>query len=192
MKQSEIEEALMSLWVLVKETSPIIIGSQALHGRHPDLADDIMYSREVDVILPNKARMGRWLNEVVGDDTPYAVDRGYYIDHVMPVEGLPIFAAGWEGRLIKKTLSTPDKEPLVASYLSPEDLVICKLGAGREKDLAFVEAIVRRGIVTIEAVQELVEAVPVPYQAKVTKGIQNVRVRLEEADPKPPAPTSGI
>lgn len=60
MKQSEIEEALLSLWVLVKKTDPIVIGSQALHGKFPDIADDIMYSREVDVILPNKHRMGRW------------------------------------------------------------------------------------------------------------------------------------
>lgn len=126
MRHSEIEEALMSLWVLVREPCPIVIGSQSLHGKFPDMADDIMYSREVDVILPNKFRMGRWFNEVVGDDTPYAVDRGYYIDHVMPVDGLPIFALGWESRLIHQALEINGGSGVLAAYLSPEDLVICK------------------------------------------------------------------
>lgn len=191
MKHSEIEEALMSLWVLVKESSPIVIGSQALHGKFPDVADDIMYSREVDVILPNKHKMGRWLNEVVGDDTPYAVDRGYYIDHVMPVEGLPIFALGWESRLIHKALGISGAEGVLAAYLSPEDMVICKLGAGRSKDFAFVESLIRHGMVDVGSIESLADAVPDAYREKVKAGIQGIKERIESAEPSPIYPKPG-
>ena len=189
MKQFEIEEALNSLWVLVREPNPIVIGSQSLHGKFPDVADDIMFSREVDVILPTKVRLGRWLNEVVGDDTPYSVDRGYYIDHVIPVDGLPIFAAGWESRLIKKAVSLNSENQVLASFLSPEDLVICKLGAGRAKDFVFVEALVRRGLVALDAVEALADGVPMPYQDKVKEGIQ--RIKAQDGDLyEPPTPSS--
>lgn len=179
MKQYEIEDALSSLWVLVREPSPIVIGSQSLHGKFPDIADDIMFSREVDVILPNKVKLGRWLNEVVGDDTPFSVDRGYYIDHVIPVDGLPIFASGWEDRLIKKAVSLNSENQVLASFLSPEDLVICKLGAGRAKDFVFVEALVRRGLVTLDAVAALAEGVPMAYKDKVKSGIRRINEQVE-------------
>jgi hypothetical protein len=189
MKQFEIEEALTSLWVLVREPSPIVIGSQSLHGKFPDIADDIMFSREVDVILPNKVRLGRWLNEVVGDDTPYSVDRGYYIDHVIPVEGLPIFATGWESRLIKKSVMVNSEKQVLASFLSPEDLVICKLGAGRAKDFVFVEALVRRGLVALDAVEALAEGVPMAYQDKVKSGIQRINAQIDGDSNEPPTPS---
>lgn len=75
MKKSDVDEALVALWVLVHEPEPVVIGTQALHGKHPDVADSILYSREIDVMLPTKARLGNWLIDVVGDGTPFAIYR---------------------------------------------------------------------------------------------------------------------
>lgn len=159
----------------MKETNPIIIGSQSLHGKFPDVADTLLPSRKVDVILPNKSVMGKWLAQVVGDYTPYADDRGYFIDHVLPVEGLPVFSNGWKKRLIVHPLIINGVESGSASYLSPEDLVIGKLGAGREKDFVFLEALVKGGFVDLDTVQNLVAGVSSNYAEKVQAGLYKLR-----------------
>jgi len=168
MKKSEIDDALAALWTLVKETQPIIIGSQALHGKFPDVADTICFSREVDVMLPNKLWMSKWIFEVVGEGTPFDVDRGFYIDHVIAQPGLPILADGWKERAIRHEFVFDGKVQGSVLYLSPEDMAISKLGAGRPKDIGFVSALLQQGYITLPDLQELVSQVAEPaYRSKV-------------------------
>ena len=174
MNKSEITDALAALWVLVHEPEPIVIGSQALHGKYPDLADSIQYSREIDVILPNKWKLGNWLSDVVGDGTPFEVDRGYYIDHVLAKEGLPILADGWKERAFKEQLVVNGTVHGQSLFLSPEDMAISKLGAGREKDIEFVRTLIERGYIRLSEVQALVPCVAAAYRARVQKGVDAI------------------
>ena len=58
--------------------------------------------------------------------------------------------AGWQGRLIR--IETPATMGAVGWCLEPHDLAVSKLAAGREKDYSFVEAMVRRRMVSVELV----------------------------------------
>lgn len=178
MKKDQVDDALKCLWVIVRENSPIVIGSQALHGTHPDAADDLLYSREVDVILPNRAKLGNWLSEVVGEGTPFEADRGYYIDHVLAREGFPILAQGWEDRAISEPLISDGKKVGDTKYLSVPDLAISKLGAGREKDLVFVQKLIHAGYLALADVRALVEKLPQQFRQTVQKNLAIIEADL--------------
>lgn len=182
-KSIEIDQALESLWVLVRETSPIVIGSQSLHGKFPDVADTILYSREVDVILQNKAKLGNWLSDVVGDGTPFAVDRGYYIDHVFVSEGFPVFAKGWQDRSIKRPVIYNGQKVGEVQFLSPEDMAISKLGAGREKDFIFIAALIEKGLLEIGAIEDLIPLLDHVQIQKVTSGLNFLISKVLERSP---------
>ncbi len=57
----------------------------------------------------------------------------------------PIAPSGWLGRC--KAVSTPDMNGVTALRMEPYDLCVAKLLAGREKDVAFVHALLRAGLV---------------------------------------------
>ena len=50
MKKQQLDHVLRAAGRVTGEKQFVIIGSQALHGKHPDLADDIVMSAEVDLI----------------------------------------------------------------------------------------------------------------------------------------------
>lgn len=182
MKKSEVDSAMLSLWVLVREVSPIVIGSQSLHGKFPDLADTILYSREVDVILPNKAKLGNWLVEVVGPGTPFEADRGYYIDHVVPRDGLPVLASGWEARALREPILFDGGVEGHVSYLSPEDMALSKLAAGRDKDFVFLGQLVEAGYIKIAEIEALIPLIPVPHRDRVLDGMSRLHAILATTD----------
>ena len=163
MKSAEVDDAMRCLNVITGEVDLVIIGSQSLHGTAPDVADEIMVSREVDVILPHRANLAKWVDEVVGQGTPFESERGYFIDHIVPHEGLPVLASGWEDRLLVREISPGVRQ----KYLSPEDLVIATLAAAREKDRIFVSGMIRRELVTRENVELLLPKVADCYRVGI-------------------------
>jgi hypothetical protein len=50
MKKQQVDHVLRAAGQISGEKQFIIIGSQSLHGKYPDLADDIVLSAEVDLI----------------------------------------------------------------------------------------------------------------------------------------------
>lgn len=175
MNKDQVDDALDSLRVITNETHMIVIGTQSLHGTHPNLPDDIVFSREIDVILKNKATLANWISDVVGNYTPFEAERGYFIDHVRPKPGLPVLADGWEQRMTREQISGK----CIIDYLSPEDLVIAKLGAGREKDFPFVAGMLNRGVVTAEAIAALISVVHTDYQQKVAESFSRALAMAE-------------
>ncbi len=119
----------------------IIIGSQSLHGKHPDMADDIVRSAEVDLIAKRDASRTEWLN-VIGQDSKFHEEFGYYADPVD--ETTATFPEGWKGRLVN--LPAGDTDGVTGLCLDPHDLAIAKYFAGREAVLT--GELATRGIVS--------------------------------------------
>ena len=110
----------------------IIIGSQSLHGKYPDLPDDLVKSFEVDLMALEKADRTEWL-EVIGAYSPFHESFGYYAD---PVDDkTATLPKGWKGRLVN--LPPGDTDGVRGLCLDPHDLAIAKYVARREKDLIF-------------------------------------------------------
>lgn len=145
MKKQQVDHVLRAAGRITGERRFIIVGSQALHGKHPDLADEILTSFEVDLIASDRTDRTEWLN-VIGVDSQFHETYGYYADAVDT--GTATLPKGWRGRLV--SLPPGDTDGVRGLCLDPHDLVIAKYAAFREKDLVFTRELARRGIVSEE------------------------------------------
>ena len=110
----------------------IVFGSSALLASFPELGDagrPLELSYDADLFVePCDPQLAAVLHEALGDGSLFAQRSGYHADVLRP-EILADLPPGWERRLVPLP-GIPN-----ASALSPADLVILKLQAGRAKDL---------------------------------------------------------
>ena len=76
MKKQQVDHILRAAGEITGETQFIIIGSQSLHGKHPNLPDEILVSFEVDLIAKKKPDRTEWLN-MIGQDSRFHETHGY-------------------------------------------------------------------------------------------------------------------
>ncbi len=152
MKKQQLDHVLRAAGRITGEKQFVIIGSQSLHGKYPDLPDDIVRSAEVDLIAKQDSTRAEWLN-AIGQNSSFHEQFGYYADPVD--ESTATLPKGWKGRLVN--LPPGDTEGVRGLCLDPHDLAIAKYVARREKDLAFTGALARRGIVTKERLLTLLD-----------------------------------
>jgi hypothetical protein len=168
MKKHQLDHLLRAAGRITGERRFIIVGSQSLHGKHPDLADEIVASAEADLIAKSKVERTEWLN-AMGQDSPFHQEFGYYADPVE--EGTATLPAGWKGRLVN--LPPGDTDGVQGYCLEPHDLVIAKHVAGRDKDRAFTRELARRGLVSRASLLSLLD------RTAVTEGVrQRIRAQI--------------
>jgi hypothetical protein len=152
MKKHQLDHVLRAAGRITGEKQFVIIGSQSLHGKYPDLADDIIRSAEGDLLATGNVSRTEWLN-VIGQDSPFHEEFGYYAD---PVDSsTATLPKGWKKRL--STLPPGDTEGVKGLCLDPHDLAIAKYVARREKDRVFNRELARRGIVVEAQLLALLE-----------------------------------
>jgi hypothetical protein len=152
MKKQQVDHVLRAAGRITGESRFVIIGSQSLHGKHPDLADEIVMSAEVDLIAMRNPKFTELLNEI-GVASPFHQSFGYYAD---PVDSATAtLPRGWKGRLVN--LPPGDTEGVRGLCLDPHDLAIAKYVARRDKDVAFNRELVRRGLVSRDQLLVLLE-----------------------------------
>lgn len=169
MKKQQLDHVLRAAGRITGEKQFLIIGSQSLHGKFPDLPDDIVRSAKVDLIAKNIGDRTEWLN-VIGQDSPFHETFGYYADPVD--EATAVLPKGWKGRLVN--LPPGETEGVTGLCLDPHDLAIAKYVACREKDLIFTRELARRGIVTRDRLLALIEDTPVNEKTR-----ERIRDRIE-------------
>lgn len=152
MKKRQVDHVLRAAGRITGERRFIVIGSQALHGTHPDLADQILTSFEVDLIAPANVGRTEWLN-VIGVDSLFHETYGYYAD---PVDSrTATLPEGWIERLVP--LAPGDTDGVQGLCLEPHDLAIAKYVAGRNKDRVFTRELARHGITSRQRLLGLLE-----------------------------------
>jgi len=169
MKKQQLDHVLRAAGRITGEKQFLIIGSQSLHGKFPDLPDDIVRSAEVDLIAKNIGDRTEWLN-VIGQDSPFHETFGYYADPVD--EATAVLPKGWKGRLVN--LPPGETEGVTGLCLDPHDLAIAKYVAYREKDLIFTRELAHRGIVTRDQLLALIGDTPVNEKTR-----ERIRDRIE-------------
>src|ERR1700737_1057336 len=161
MKKREVDHVLRAAGRITGEKQFIIIGSQSLHGKYPDLPDDLVRPFEVDLIAAKQADRTEWL-EAIGAYSPFHESFGYYAD---PVDhNTATLPEGWKERLVN--LPPGDTEGVRGLCLDPHDLAIAKYVACREKDLIFTRELAQRGIVSQERLLSLLEHTPVDDETR--------------------------
>lgn len=123
-----------------------IVGSAALLAALPDPPPgSLTATRDVDVIPPgDDEQLADRISLVLGEASDFDIEYGYYAQGVSL--RTPAFApADWRARALPVR---------VAEYtgwcMEPHDLVLSKLGAGREKDLEFARDASKLGIIRRE------------------------------------------
>jgi hypothetical protein len=145
MKKREVDHVLCAAGCITGEKQFIIIGSQALHGQYPDLADEIVRSVEVDLLATKDPARTDWLNSI-GVYSPFHENHGYYVDPMD--ERTATLPKGWKTRLVN--LPPGETEGVKGLCLEPHDLAIAKYAASREKDLIFTGELAQRGLLSKE------------------------------------------
>ncbi|HUN73090.1 MAG TPA: DUF6036 family nucleotidyltransferase [Steroidobacteraceae bacterium] len=168
MKKQQVDHVLRAAGRITGEKRFVIIGSQALHGSYPDLADEIERSTEVDLIATERASRAEWLN-AIGYLSPFHETFGYYADPVDVATAL--LPSGWEDRLVK--LAPGDTGGVQGLCLDAHDLAISKYAAGREKDRIFTRELAARGLVSQATLLGLLVQTPLDQDAR-----ERVRARI--------------
>jgi hypothetical protein len=161
MKKRQVDHVLRAAGRITGEKQFIIIGSQSLHGKHPDVADDILRSFEVDLIAKRDPSRSEWLN-VIGQDSHFHEQFGYYADPVD--ESTAVLPKGWKARLVN--LPEGETDGVRGLCLDPHDLAIAKYAAGRDKDLAFTRELATRGLVEHDRLKKLLDETPVSREIR--------------------------
>jgi hypothetical protein len=118
-------------------TEVFIIGSSAILAVLPNPPEGVLTAtRDVDIIPPNDTdeRLADQISYFIGEASPFDIEYGYHAQGVSLRK--PTYAPrGWQARTIDVSVGK-----IVAHCMEPNDLVLSKLGAGREKDLEFASA----------------------------------------------------
>ena len=155
MRKQQLDHVLRAAGEITGEKRFLIVGSQSLHGKYPDMPDQIARSVEVDLIARKNVESTEWLN-AIGQDSRFHETYGYYVDPVD--ETTAILPKGWKGRLVN--LPPGDTNGVVGLCLDPHDLAVAKYAAGREKDRVFTRELARRSIVSQDRLFVLLDNTP--------------------------------
>jgi len=144
-RRAELEHLVRAACELNGDDEIIVIGSQAIHASFPEdkLPGPTTLSNEAD-LWPIGAddehdpRIAQ-IEGALGEDSPFHRTHRVYGDGVDATSAtLP---PGWEARLVRfESANTNGK---VGLCLERHDLCIAKLVAGRPKDLAFIDSLLR-------------------------------------------------
>jgi hypothetical protein len=161
MKKQQLDHVLRAAGEITGEKQFIIIGSQSLHGKYPDLPDEILLSAEVDLIAKNDPKKTEALN-FIGVYSRFHETYGYYADPVD--ESTAILPKGWKSRLVN--LPPGDTKGVSGLCLDPHDLAIAKYVARREKDIVFTRALAARGMVEKAQLLALLAKTPIDAESR--------------------------
>ncbi len=147
MRRDQLEHLLRAACRIAEAPEAVVLGSQAILGSYDEteLPEAAVMSIEADLAFLDdvdevKASL---VDFQIGEDSLFHGTFGYYAQGVH-VE-VAILPRGWRDRLV--VFETEGTDPGRGLCLEPHDLVVAKLLAHREKDLAFARALLDADLV---------------------------------------------
>lgn len=110
----------------------------------------------------------------IGELSPFHQTFGFYVDGV-DIESI-VLPDGWRDRTVK--VENANTDGVRGLCLDPTDLAVSKLAAGRPKDLAFVQVLIREAIVTPTELRERIDRLPPGNEGRQDE-LRQLAVRLE-------------
>lgn len=139
MQRSQLEHVIRASGAITGASDFVVIGSQAILGQFPHAPDELLASIEADVFSLRNPDDSDLIDGCIGEGSPFHQTFGYYAHGVaMETASLP---AGWQERLVP--IENPNTGGGRGLCLEVHDLAASKLAAGREKDVAFLRALLR-------------------------------------------------
>lgn len=150
MNRAQLEHAIRAAGAISGDRELYVVGSQAILGACPDAHPELLRSMEVDLAPKNLPELEALIEGSIGELSPFHQTFGFYVDGV-DIGGI-VLPDGWRDRLI--VVENANTNGYRGLCLDPADLAISKLAAGREKDLEFVRALLREGLVSPQRLVE--------------------------------------
>lgn len=151
MKRDNLEHIIRASSVITNDAI-IVIGSQAMLGSFSEPPEEIAKSMGVDVYALSDDGMSKMIDDAIGEDTIFHESYGYYARGVSSETA--VLPDGWMDRLIDIRL-----EKSVGYCLSPEDITVSKIIAGREKDIEYVKCLINHKMIKFDLVEQLINNV---------------------------------
>jgi hypothetical protein len=175
----QLEHVIRAASEISGDSEIVVIGSQAVPRARHEAAAGCLLSREADLYPRNAPERADDIDGAIGELSLFHKTFGYYVHGVSPQTAtLP---DGWEQRLVR--LSSPATGGATGLCLDIHDLVLSKYAAGREKDLAFNQALVQHGCVKKKKLMRLARSMPVDDQVKATI-VNRIRADFAAANPR--------
>ena len=162
-----MEHIIRAAGAIAEVDELMILGSQAILGTYPEAPADILVSQEVDLYPLDDPEKADLIDGSIGELSPFHEQFGYYAHGVGPETA--ILPHRWRERLVP--LRNENTHGVTGYCLSPPDLAISKLLAGRDKDLSFVSALLRHRLVNIDQINELLDELPEPHADRVSRAL---------------------
>ena len=118
---------------------------------------------EADVIPGRRPERAIEIDGAMGELSPFHTTFGYYA-HGVSVE-TAVLPAGWRERLV--AVSNANTRGMTGWCLAPVDLAASKLAAGRDKDIRFVAALLRHGLVAITDIRRVASDMPIQTRERI-------------------------
>lgn len=153
MNREQLEHVIRAAATIAGDDEIVVIGSQAILGRHPDAPGELCISADVDLYPRHHPDRAELVEGSIGELSPFHEAFGYYAQAVGPTTA--VLPEGWEARLVPIPTSAG-----TGLCLEPHDLAVSKYVAGREKDREYLRAAIRHGLLTREVLVERLHATP--------------------------------
>jgi hypothetical protein len=156
MKRADLEHVIRAAGGIANASELIIIGSQAILGSFPNPPLELTASQEADLYPADAPEKADLVDGSIGEKSPFHETFGYYAHGVGP--NTAVLPAKWRTRLVR--VQNQNTNGVSGLCLSPVDLAVSKLAAGREKDLEFVSALFRHSLLKVEEVKAVLSELP--------------------------------
>lgn len=158
MKRADLEHVIRAAADISQDDEIVVVGSQSILGQFPRAPAELCVSVEADVYPKNRPERADLIDGSIGEGSPFHQTFGYYAQGVG--ERTAVLPRGWRDRLIR--LQNENTRGATGLCLEVHDLVVSKCIAGREKDVRFLRAAVRHGLVDRATLFERLAATEVP------------------------------
>jgi len=152
----ELEHVIRAAAVVAREPDIVVIGSQAILATDREAPSPLNASMEADVYPREHPERAIDIDGALGEYSRFHETFGYYAHGVGPETAKA--PAGWQTRLIP--IHNENTRGATGWCIEPDDLVLSKLAAGREKDLTFARAAIARGLVNPGELRSRVAGMP--------------------------------
>jgi hypothetical protein len=158
MNRAALEHILRAAAAVTNEPDIVVVGSQALLGQYPNAPDSLLSSIEADVFPQADPAKSILIDGAIGELSTFHQTFGYYAHGVD--ETTATLPPGWQQRLVP--MHNENTGGATGWCLEVHDLAASKLVAGREKDLEFVQVMLRERMLNPETLTERAASLPVP------------------------------
>jgi hypothetical protein len=139
MTREQLEHLIRAAAVIADDDTIVVIGSQAILGQFPDAPASLRVSVEADLFPLHHPERAEMIEGSIGELSPFHETFGYYAQGVD--EDTARLPPGWKERLV--LIQNDNTRGAKGLCLEIHDLLVAKVIAGREKDLAFLDEAAR-------------------------------------------------